>query len=90
MLERIKDDKRETLEDIVNIKGLNQKLERVKPQLLGFIFDTFAKVLKMISTTGITKPKELPRMADFALHGEIVARSLGYDENVFLMPLKRI
>jgi hypothetical protein len=23
-------------------------------------------------------------MADFALHGEIVARCLGYDENVFL------
>jgi hypothetical protein len=84
MFERIKEDKRKPLEDIVNIKGLNQELERIKPQLLGFIFDILAKVLKTISTTGITKPKELPRMADFAIHGEIVARCLGYDKNVFL------
>ena len=33
---------------------------------------------------GITKPKELPRMADFAIHGEIVARCIGYDKGVFL------
>jgi hypothetical protein len=84
MLERIKEDKRQPLEDIVNIKGLNQELERIKPQLLGYIFDILSKVLKTLSTGGITKPKELPRMADFALHGEIVARYLGYDENVFL------
>jgi hypothetical protein len=84
MLERIKEDKRQPIEDIVNIKGLNQELERIKPQLLGFIFDILCKVLKTISTDGIIRPKELPRMADFALHGEIVARCLGYDENVFL------
>ena len=84
MLERIKEDKRQPLENIVNIKGLNQELETIKPQLLGFIFDILAKVLKTISTTGITKPKELPRMADFAIHGEIVARCLGYDKNIFL------
>src|SRR5205807_2054004 len=84
MLERIKENKRQPLEDIVNIKGLNQELERIKPQLLGYIFDILSKVLKTISTGGITKPEELPRMADFALHGEIVARCLGYNEGIFL------
>lgn len=84
MLERIKEDKRQPLENIVNIQGLNQELERIKPRLLGYIFDILSKVLKTISTDGVTKPKELPRMADFAIHGEIVARCLGYDEGLFL------
>ena len=84
LLERIKDELRRPLEDIVNIKGMDRALEKIKPQLLGYIFDMVAKLLKVISMKGITKPKELPRMADFAIHGEIVARCIGYDKGVFL------
>jgi hypothetical protein len=84
LLERIREDKRKPLENIVNIKGLNQELEKIKQQLLGYIFDILVEMLKVINTSGIEKPKELPRMADFAIHGEIVARCLGYDKDVFL------
>ena len=60
MLERISEDKRRPLEDIVTIRGMDKELDAIKPQLLGFIFDTVSKVIKAINTTGIVKPKELP------------------------------
>ena len=50
------------------------------PNLLGFIFNVLVKVLGRI---GEVKLQELPRMADFAEMGELVARCLDYKDNEF-------
>jgi phage antirepressor YoqD-like protein len=55
--------------------------ERIKPQVLGFIFDTLVQVLKNVN---IVQLKELPRMADWAEIGEVISRCLGYPDNAFL------
>jgi hypothetical protein len=62
------------------VEHLQSEFEIVLPQLLGYIFDMIAKVLNHI---GEVKLEELPRMADFAEMGELIARCLGYPENKF-------
>jgi hypothetical protein len=43
--------------------------------LLGYIFDILVQILSRI---GEVRLQELPRMADFAEIGELIARCLGY------------
>lgn len=57
------------------------EFEALKPALLGFIFDTIAKVLEIIESIKLT---DLPRVGDFATWGEAVARVLGYKDRQFL------
>lgn len=59
------------------LKTLNKEFERILPHLLGYTFDVIVKVLRRI---GEVKLEELPRMADFAEMGELIARCLGYEE----------
>ncbi|MGA9841452.1 MAG: hypothetical protein WBQ25_03985, partial [Nitrososphaeraceae archaeon] len=62
------------------LKVLRQEFDALLPNLLGYIFDILVKVLGRI---GEVKLQELPRMADFAEMGELVARCLGYKDNEF-------
>ncbi|HEY6536190.1 MAG TPA: hypothetical protein VIY08_10430 [Candidatus Nitrosocosmicus sp.] len=74
-LEEIDDENRRTEEKILN------DFNALRPKLLGFIFDTLAKAITIKPSINI---KKLPRMADFAIWGEAISRSLGYKENEFL------
>ena len=62
---------------------VNEKFEKLRPYVLGYILDTLVKVLRFKETeeTGI---EEYPRMADFSEYGEIIARCMGYELKVFL------
>jgi hypothetical protein len=53
---------------------LIQEFERIKPQLLGYIFDVLVETLKIRPTVRLNN---LPRMADFALWGEAISRAMG-------------
>ena len=75
-LERITKDKIRKVEEIW------QEFEKIKPQLLGYIFDILVKVLQ-VKSSGI-EIKGLPRMADFAQLGEIIFRCMDYEDNKFL------
>lgn len=55
--------------------------ELARPNILGAIFDTVAKAMAL--KPGI-KVDELPRMADFALHGCAIAEALGVGQKAFL------
>ena len=52
----------------------------ILPNLLGYIFDILVQILSRI---GEVRLQELPRMADFAEMGELIARCLGYKRGVF-------
>jgi hypothetical protein len=54
---------------------------KLRPKLLGYIFDVVAKALALRPKI---KLNDLPRMADFALWGEAIARAMGYKELKFL------
>ena len=74
-LKRIPKDKR------CKLRLLWKQYERIKPQVLGFIFDTLVQVLKNVNQVQL---KELPRMADWAEICEVISRCLGYPDNAFL------
>ena len=74
--DRINENKRRRLQDIM------LDLERIKPQLLGYIFDTLVKVLQVKARGGITVTS-MSRLADFETDCEIIARCLGYQEGEF-------
>jgi hypothetical protein len=76
-LERISKEKRRKLSDIWN------DFEKIKPQLLGYIFDILVKVLQVKKNGGI-KLNGQPRMADFAEIAEIISRSMRNRNNKFL------
>lgn len=57
------------------------EFESMRPQLLGLIFDTLVKALKIKPTLNLS---ELPRMADFATWGEAISQALGYQEGQFM------
>jgi hypothetical protein len=78
-LDRISREKQCRLENIW------AEFDGIKPELLGYIFDTLVKVLQVKSSGGIAgEIKGLPRMADFAEIGEIISRCMGYENNKFL------
>jgi hypothetical protein len=78
-LERIDDGNLEEKE-IIN------KLLEIRPQILGCIFDVIVRAMQIKSSLTIRK---LPRMADFALWGEAIARAMNYKENEFLSLYKQ-
>ena len=74
-LERLKDT--ETIPEDKIYDDLKQQI----PNILGYIFDVVAKALEIKDSVNLTK---LPRMADFALCGEAIARALGNEPLEFL------
>ena len=76
-LERIAEEKRCKLQDIW------RDFERIRPNLLGYIFDIIVKVLKR-RREGSIKLESHPRMADFAEIAELISRCMGNKENEFL------
>jgi hypothetical protein len=76
-LERIPKDNRRKVEDIWS------DFEKIKAQLLGYIFDILVKVLQIRKNGGI-RSKGHPRMADFAEVAEIISRCMEYQDNKFL------
>jgi hypothetical protein len=78
-LERIDDGNLEEKE-IIN------KLLEIRPQILGYIFDVIVRAMQIKPSLKI---RNLPRMADFALWGEAIARAMDYKENEFLSLYKQ-
>jgi hypothetical protein len=74
-LDRISKENRRIESDIM------AEFMQLRPQLLGFIFDTLVKTLQIKATL---KLDDLPRMADFALWGEAIARALDYNDLEFV------
>jgi hypothetical protein len=74
-LDRISKENRKVESDII------ANFMKQRPQLLGYIFDTLVKTLELKSTI---RSNDMPRMADFALWGEAIARALGYKELEFI------
>jgi hypothetical protein len=59
------------------------EFNRLKPQLLAYIFDILVKVLQMKAKRGI-KLDTKSRMADFEINAEMISRCLGYEEMWFV------
>jgi hypothetical protein len=76
-LQRIPDNKRR------KIKEIWADFQSLRPQVLGYIFDTLSRALKL-KKEGQIELNELPRMADFAEIAEAISRAMGYPENEFL------
>jgi hypothetical protein len=74
-LERIAKEKRRVESDII------AAFLELRPRLLGYIFDILVKSLQIKSIVSLN---DLPRMADFALWGEAIARAMGYSELEFI------
>jgi hypothetical protein len=53
----------------------------LRPDLLGYILDILVKALQIKPTLQL---QNLPRMADFAIWGEAIARAMGYHDMKFL------
>jgi hypothetical protein len=68
------------------LEFINNEFQRLLPYLLAYLFDVVVKVLDRI---GEVKLEDLPRMADFAEMGELVARCLGYKDNEFIQAYNR-
>ena len=74
---------RSVLIELERIKNTSRKeqsrveieFEELRPKLLGFIFDILVKTLQIKSEL---KLSHLPRMADFAVWGEAIARAMNY------------
>jgi hypothetical protein len=75
--------------ELQRINPENRKDEKVimteffelRPKLLGYIFDILAKALQIKATIRLN---DLPRMADYALWGEAIARAMGYKDLEFI------
>ena len=57
---------------------------KLLPDLLGQIFITLQKALRIYDSVKEELKELLPRMADFAIWGEAISRALGYEPNKFL------
>jgi len=60
---------------------LDGEFEKEKPRLLGAIFDTLSKAMRIYPDV---KVENLPRMADFCRWGCAIAIALGYEKEDFL------
>lgn len=67
-------------------EDIRKEFEKLRPLVLGHIFDTLVKVLQFREEHKgeLILKNGLPRMADFAEWGEIISRCLGNDENEFI------
>jgi hypothetical protein len=74
-MDRVTDETRKQENEIL------EQFEDMKPKLLGYIFDTLVRTIQIKSTIEL---KKLPRMADFALWGEAIARAMGYKDMEFI------
>ncbi|MGD9672078.1 MAG: hypothetical protein AB7U98_01210 [Candidatus Nitrosocosmicus sp.] len=78
-VDRIPENKRRKEQEI------REQFERLRPYVLGYIFDILVKVLRYKKEHPNEKLlEELPRMADFAEYGEIISRCLGYKDYEFI------
>lgn len=67
------------------MKSIWAEFDRIKPQLLGYIFDILVKVLKWKKDNpGVELVKEYPRLADWAECCEIVAHCMGEKDGAFM------
>ena len=72
------------LQEILEYKEeaiLKDKFLEDKPEIMGSLFDLFAKTLKKLPDIKIEKP---PRMADFARLGEAMSQVLGNEAGTFI------
>ena len=74
-LDRIAKENRKVESDIMT------EFLKLRPKLLGYIFDILVKTLQIKPTV---KLNDLPRMADSALWGEAIARTMGYKDLEFI------
>lgn len=74
-LDRIAKENRKVESDIMT------EFLKLRPKLLGYIFETLVKTLQIKSTV---KLNDLPRMADFAIWSEAIARAMGYKDLEFI------
>ena len=74
-LDRIKKENERTEEEIMS------EFEKLRPGLLGYICDILASAVEIKPTL---KLRDLPRMADFAIWSEAIARAMGYNDLEFL------
>ena len=74
-LDRISKEIRRTESEIIG------EFFKLRPMLLGYIFDLLVKAIRIKPTIRLN---DLPRMADFALWGEAIARAMGYKELQFM------
>jgi hypothetical protein len=81
-VERIRNEDRRSFED-----DIKPELEKIKPQLLGYIFDTIVKVLRIKAGGGINL-KSMERMADFEIACESISRCMGSDNGKFIEAYK--
>jgi Bifunctional DNA primase/polymerase, N-terminal len=70
------------------IRKIKKEFQEMRPQLLGYILDILVKVLFWIEKNGMIELDKLPRMADWAGYGEIIARCMGLEENKFIEAYK--
>jgi|CXWL01.1.fsa_nt_gi hypothetical protein len=75
--EKVSDAERITEEEF------NKKFNDLLPLILGQIFQTLSDTMKIYNSVKI-EIKSPPRMADFAIWGECISRTLGYDPLSFI------
>jgi hypothetical protein len=73
-------------DNMISEEQIFSSAEQLKPDLLGYIFDTISKAMPIKDTI---KLKSIPGLADFALWGEAIARSMGYEEMQFVDAYRR-
>jgi len=78
-LEPISDTERKQEKDVLD------GLEKIRPQILGAIFDLAAKAMKERPNVKIDK---LPRMADFAYWGCAITKAMGINQEDFIRVLE--
>lgn len=63
------------------MKAIWKEFEKIKPELLGYIFDILTRIIKWRQDNiGVELVKEYPRMADWAEWCEIIAHCIGEKE----------
>lgn len=65
----------------------DKKFNDLLPSILGQIFQTLSNAMNLYDSVK-KEIKQLPRMADFAIWGECISRTLGYDSLSFLNQYK--
>jgi hypothetical protein len=68
-------------ENRMDEKVILSKFYEIRPRLLAYIFDSLTKAIQIKDTIRLDN---LPRMADFALWGEAIARAMGYKDLEFI------
>jgi len=70
--------------DRIKIEKIWEKFDRIRPQVLGSIFNILSKVLRYKNQHGeISFPNGLNRMADWEEYAEIISRCMGNAEGEF-------